>query len=323
MYVHPSRRSRAWRAALLIVCAALLAICSSPVVARYQDTGESTSLSGSYTVTIAPEEIPAGIASGAALTGRWTLTFGDDGAFTLARADVGEVAAGMFEAGPATLAFASWDGMVGCQLVENGDATATYAWRQSDDRLALTPIEDGCPERLTLLTTRDFGSLAVCDAPRSAPMDPFAIAGQQGTPAAGPAAGQGVAAQEGYGEGAEVEEAVDALIEQANGCWAATDVDRFMSLHGQGIVAQIGMMGPPEQFSSELQTFMEAPLRLERIGPVTLDDASHAWAYVEVDLDGQTNARRMTFILQDGIWLFDTFFLFGPPLPGGPGMPAL
>jgi hypothetical protein len=186
----------------------------------------------------------------------------------------------------------------------------------SEDRLTLTTIDDACPERLTLLTSHPFGRVSACTTTSAAQFDPFAAA--EGTPSAAPTAASGVAAQEGYGEGADAAVAIDELLQAANGCWATGDVNSFMNLHSEGLRSQIAMMGPPEAFTQELLDFMEAPLTLQRIGDVTLDDANHAWAYVEIDLGGNRNPQRVNFVQEDGVWRLDSFFLFGPPLPGMP-----
>jgi hypothetical protein len=226
------------------------------------------------------------------------------------------VATGTFTSGPATLSFEAWHGLVGCDVPGEDGAVATYAWRQSDDRLALTAIDDACAERLTLLTSRPLGSLDACTTESLETFDPFAAAA--GTPSAEPTPASGVAAQEGYGEGADVEGEIDSLLRTANGCWATADPDSFMGLHSQGLRGQIAMMGPPEDFTRELREFMEAPLTLERISAVTLDDPDHAWAYVEVNLGDQPNPQRMNFVQEDGVWRLDSFFLLGPPTPSGP-----
>jgi hypothetical protein len=54
-------------------------------------------------------------------------------------------------------------------------------------------------------------------------------------------------------------------------------------------------------------------LSFERIGPVNLIDPEHSWAYVEVSLAGDPIPQRIDFVFENGSWLFDTFFLFGPP----------
>lgn len=311
-------RKLAWPSviAVLAIVSALAFALAGRAMAWFQDETPDT-LAGTFTVTISANDVPPAIADGPALTGRWVLALNEDGTFGLSRNDVGEVANGTFTSGPATLAFTEWNGIIGCEAVDAGrGAAASYAWRLTDDRLTLTTVDDACPERLTLLTSRPFGSVAACAAEDAAPFDPFAVA--EGTPSAAPTAASGVAAQEGLGEGADAALAIDELLQAANGCWATADANSFMNLHSEGLRSQIASVGPPEAFTRELLTFMEAPLTLKRIGEVTLDDANHAWAYVEIDLGGDRNPQRMNFVQENGAWRLDSFFLFGPPIPGAP-----
>jgi hypothetical protein len=138
------------------------------------------------------------------------------------------------------------------------------------------------------------------------------------TPVATEEIGTGVAAQEGLSEGADAEEAIDSLLRQANGCWATGDPTRFLALHSNRVVEEIGFVGPIDEFVRQLRLFMATPLSFERIGPVNLIDSDHAWAYVEVTLGGDPVPQRIDFVFENGTWLFDTFFLFGPTTPGGP-----
>ena len=310
-------------AALLAAVVALLASIVLPVPAssRFQQDGEADvgPLRGVFTVTITRFDIPPGLAGGPALTGLWNITFDSDGTFSLARQDIGTVVSGTFEAGDATLSFNEWQGIVGCQIAADGGEPATYAWRQSDDTLTLTPISDSCTERLTLLTTRSLGGFEACVATPRSLTDPFAGALPLATPVAGgvpPATG--VAAQEGLSEGADAEEAIDSLLRQANGCWATGDPTRFLALHSARVIDEISFIGPFEEFARQLRLLMSTPVAFTRIGPVNLIDSNHAWAYVEVTLGGDPLPQRVDFVFENGVWLFDTFFLFGPPTPTGP-----
>jgi hypothetical protein len=292
-----------------------------PVLALFQDDQEPQPLSGVFTVTIARNDIPANLAGGPALAGLWNVTFSGDGSFSLARQDVGEVATGKFEAAEATLTFDEWSGLVGCDITADSGDPATYAWRQTDDRLTLTPITDSCIERLTLLTTRPLGGFEACAVSPRSLADPFATGlapADSATPVATEEIGTGVAAQEGLSEGADAEEAIDSLLRQANGCWATGDPTRFLALHSNQVVEEIGLIGPIDEFVRQLRLFMSTPLSFERIGPVNLVDPEHAWAYVEVTLGGDPIPQRIDFVFENGTWLFDTFFLFGPTTPGGP-----
>jgi hypothetical protein len=295
-----------------------------PAIALFQDDQDTQPLSGVFTVTIAKSDIPPGLAGGPALAGLWNVTFSGDGSFSLARQDVGEVATGSFEAAEATLTFTAWSGLVGCDISADGGEPATYAWQQTDDRLTLTPITDSCVERLTLLTTRPLGGFEACAvSPRSLD-DPFATGlapEAMATPVATEEIGTGVAAQEGLSEGADAEDAIDSLLRQANGCWATGDPTRFLALHSTQVVEQISFVGPIDEFLRQLRLFMATPLSFERIGPVNLIDSEHAWAYVEVTLGGDPVPQRIDFVFENGTWLFDTFFLFGPTTPGGPPGP--
>ena len=237
-----------------------------------------------------------------------------------ARQDVGAVVSGTFDAGASTLTFNEWNGIVGCVLPAEDDEPATYAWQRNEDALTLTAISDSCTERLTLLTTRPLGGFEACAvAPRSL-ADPFAEPASEplATPVAPEESVSGVAAQEGLSEGADVEEAIDSLLRQANGCWATGDPSRFLALHSDKVIEEIAFVGPLEDFARELRLFMGTPLSFERIGGVNLIDPEHAWAYVEVTLGGDPIPQRVDFVFERGAWLFDVFFLFGPPSPPEP-----
>lgn len=309
------------RAALL---AALLSLFSMVALALpalalppAQDDVETQPLRGVFTVTVTRGDIPTNLAGGPSLAGLWNITFNGDGTFSLARQDVGSVVTGTFEAGEATLAFNEWSGIVGCDIADGGEP-ATYAWRQTEDVLTLTPISDSCVERLTLLTTRSLGGFEACAASPRTLADPFATDIPLATPVADAPPVSGVAAQEGLSEGADAEAAIDSLLRQASGCWATGDPTRFLALHSVSVIEEIAFVGPPEEFARQLRLFMSTPVAFERIGPVNLIDPDHAWAYVEVSLGGEPLPQRVDFVFEDGAWLFDTFFLFGPTTPTGP-----
>jgi hypothetical protein len=300
-------------------------VLAFPALALFQnqdeDQPEMQALSGVFSVTITSDDIPRNMAGGPALAGLWNMTFNSDGTFSLARQDVGQIVNGTFEAQEATLSFTGWQGLVGCPIAED-DEPATYAWREEDETLTLTSIDDTCAERLTLLTTRSMGGFEACAVAARPLADPFAPGADVGdffaTPVAEPLPVTGVAAQEGLSEGADAEEAIDNLLQQANGCWATGDPARFMALHSQAVVDELAFVGPVEDFARQLRLFMATPLVFKRIGPVNLIDPEHAWAYVEVTLGGDPLPQRLDFVFENGSWLFDTFFLFGPPESGVP-----
>lgn len=303
-----------WVLAALLIIASFAMGAGRVAWAQSSDSGQLPT--GDLTVSLDESAVATDFSNSPELRGRWTLSLSDDGIFTLARVDVGVVAIGQYEAGPASLELTRWDGIIGCQIGE-GDPAARYAWSANGQRIAFTSVNDTCDDRVTLLTTREFGSLAACDVIGPQREDPFTFPDGAGTPEPRQTRAQGVTAQEGYSEEAELDGAVDILLQQASGCWDASDVEGFMALHSQGVQSQIAMMGPREPFVSELQAFMQQPLHLERIGSVHLGDSDHAWVYIEVDLDGQALPQRVNLVRESGAWLLDSFFLFGPPPPEG------
>jgi hypothetical protein len=313
-------RPRATTTAILAALVLLVAL-AGPVVALFQDDSSNQQLSGVFAVAISPDDVPSNLAGGPGLTGFWNITFNGDGTFSLARQDVGQVAQGTFTSGATTVSFTEWSGLIGCPL-PTGDEPATYAWQEADGTLTMTPITDACTERLTLFTSRSLGKFEACTVAPRTPSDemllPPGIDEFFATPIA-PAA-TGVAAKEGLSEGEDVEQAIDSLLRQANGCWATGDPARFLALHSRAVSDEIMFFGPIEDFARQLRLFMSTPLAFERIGDVHLVDPEHAWAYVEVTLGGEPLPQRLDFVFEDGAWRFDTFFLFGPP--GAPTPPA-
>jgi hypothetical protein len=316
-----------WSASRAAVAAALLSLLTTvalalPALALFQDQPGTQPLVGVFTVTISRDDVPTNLPGGPALAGLWNITFNGDGTYSLARQDVGPLASGVFTAGDATLTFKTWSGLVGCAIAADSDTPVTYAWSQVEDTLTLTPIDDTCAERLTLLTTRSLGGFEPCAVPPRSLSDPFAAAPEDEIPFATPIApappGTGVAAQEGLSEGADAAEAIDNLLRQANGCWATGDPTRFLALHSDEVIQQLAFVGPLDEFTRQLRLFMATPLVMKRIGEVNLIDSDHAWAYVEVTLGGDPIPQRMDFVFENGMWLLDTFFLFGASAPTAP-----
>ena len=319
-----TRAAVARLAAFACIAGVILAF-ASPLRTVGQD--EPTELVGVFSVTIGREDVPRTLAGGPALIGLWTLTFNGDGTYVLARQDVGVVASGSFTAEGATLTFNDWNGLLACGApTEQGqvaaeEAAATYAWKRDGDVLTLTPITETCTERRILFTTRSFGGYETCTTTPlmtlSSNSDVQPIEEPAGTPvptppAATPGATPGVAIQEERAEDAGPEEAIDALLRQATGCWATGDPARFLALHSQNALDQAAAFAPLPQFASDLQTVMATPVAFERIGEIQIIDPTHAWAYVEVTFGPDRIPQRFDFVLENGVWLFDSFFLFGP-----------
>jgi hypothetical protein len=284
-------------------------------------------LLGIFTVSIGESDVPDNLPGGPALIGLWTLSFRGDGSYDVARQDVGTVATGAFAAEGETITFNNWTGLIGCQTPSPTETAATYGWQKQNDTLTLTAITDSCTARRILFTTRPFASYQACaTVPLYGPgaalaiSTPRAITGPVGTPVPNLSA---VAQQEGVEQGASVEDAIDALLRQATGCWATQDPARFLPLHSTAVFQQLSTIGPLPEIAQELKAFMSTPVSFERIGRINTIDQTHVWAYVEITFGGEAIPQRIDFAFENGQWLFDTFFLFGPPPPTVPTPPSI
>ncbi|HEU0116335.1 MAG TPA: hypothetical protein VFQ80_16720, partial [Thermomicrobiales bacterium] len=282
-------------------------------------------LLGIFTVSIGESDLPDSLPGGPALVGLWTVAFKGNGTYAVARQDVGTVVTGTFAVEGSTITFNDWTGLIGCQTPQPTETAATYGWQKQNDNLTLTAITDACTARRILFTTRAFASYQACATvplygPGAPPVSstPRPITGPVGTPVPNLSS---VAQQEGVEQGASVEDAIDALLRQATGCWATQDPARFLPLHSTAVFQQLATIEPLPQIAQELKTFMSTPVSFERIGRINTIDQTHVWAYVEITFGGEAIPQRIDFAFENGQWLFDTFFLFGPPPPAVPTPP--
>ena len=297
-------------ALILLVLVVLLPVVAGPALSQ-ETTGPD--LTGVFTVTIGKPDLPPGLAGGAVLLGLWTVAFNADGTYSLDRQDVGRIVSGTYDIAGSTLTFGEWSGIVTCGASEAQSSPAAYAWRLDETGLTLTPIEDGCAERKILLGTRPFASFEACTTtPLGATPLPQLPVGTPTMSEATPVGNMGVAAQEGLATATDPEEAVDRVLAQGTACWATRDPARFLPLHSRRVLSDLSLVGPLPEFASTLQSLMAVPLSFQRIGNLTVVDPFHAWAYVEVTLGGDPLPQRIDFVYEDGSWLMDSFFLFGP-----------
>ena len=289
-------------------------------------------LLGVFSVGIGEVDLPPGLPGAPALVGLWNLSLEPDGTYTIARQDVGVVAGGAYSISGETLTFDDWSGVISC-MDGNGDSGATYAWRLDEDVLTLTPIAESCRDRRILFGTRTLGSFDACVTapmmlPSAPPAEPGASAvgemvapalsltvAAQATPGATPVASADAVAMP---ADSQVEQAISALLRQATGCWATGDPARFLPLHGQAVL--VDFIDFPNLIS-DLQLFMATPVSFELIGGVNMVGPSSAWAYVEITFGGEALPQRLDFVYEEGAWLLNTFFLFGPTDPAAAPIP--
>ncbi len=316
-------RTKTWQKwpRLLVPLVLVWSICvlfTTPSTGEAQDEQRLDDVTGVFTVTIAEPDIPQNLADGPALVGIWSVDFGSDGVFSIARLDVGQVVSGTYEAGATTITFNQWDGLIGCTAGQE-DGGAVYGWRRSESALSLTPIRESCPERITLLSTRPMGSNEACAGTTEPVIAPSITSSSDptlpGTPEAESPRESGVTAQEGLSDAAQTEMAVDGLLGQANGCWATGDPQRFLALHSDAVVQQLVFAAPPDVIVAQLRQAMLEPASFERIGDVNPSGSDQAWAYVQFTYGDQSQPLRVDFVNDHGQWLFDTYIPMALTLP--------
>lgn len=295
------------RLAVYLLVALMVLAGGRPGPAAAQDDER---IAGTFTVSIGRDDLQPGIPGQAALLGLWTITFDADGAYAVARQDVGTIVNGSYETDGDLVTFNDWQGLLGCGGPTASDPSATYRWDRDGETLRLTVVEDGCSDRRVLLTTRAFGSFQACTTP---PLPGFSGGASIPGPAAATpvASSAGVGAQEGRPADAEAQAAIDALLREATGCWATGEPGRFLALHTDEALSGLAAFGPMVDFAQQLRLFMTTPIEFRRIGDITMTDPDHAWAYVEITLGGDALPQRLEFAYEDGTWLFDMFFLLG------------
>ena len=109
--------------------------------------------------------------------------------------------------------------------------------------------------------------------------------------------------------------AIETLLQQAVGCWAAGDPARFLALHSSEALAALEAQVPVSDVANLLLALMSEPIAFDLIGnEVTLTDPNHAEAYVEIAYGDQAGPLQLTFVREGETWLFDGFFFLIPGL---------
>jgi len=305
---------RGWsivRSLVLVGFFVLLGVAHPGLAGAQDETPESPA--GVFNLTVSRGDIPPEMAGGPELIGQWRIEFVDDGTYNLGRLDVGVLVSGSFEVEGATVTLVDEAGLLACGGGQDEElATATYAWELDNETLRLTPIEERCETRRLLLSTRSLGGFATCDTDAS-DLDAV-MPGTEASPSA-PRSTQDDATPVASPEGDDgqdslaVENEIDELLAQASGCWATGDPTRFLPLHSEAVLNELAAFGPPDQLLTQLATFMATPLTFERVGDIEFTDATHASAYVVLKFGQDEVPLRFQFVLENGRWLLDFFFI--------------
>ena len=323
----------------LLLALAVTAARPIPAAGQEDDTepdaaaeGEVTEPLGTFTVAITEDDLPPALAGGPGLIGVWNITFNEDGTYQVARQDVGVLVTGTYEVDGDTLTVSDDSGLLSCGNDLAGDAAeASYAWEVSEGELSLTPIEDDCAGRRIIFTTRNLGGYAPCETEPFAGLerDRPSPDGEEGNgdEDAPPAdlsdifADQTPAADEDAPErpaSAATESAIDALLAQATSCWITGDPARFLPLHSQEAIEELALLGEGagglQAVAEFIGQLMTTPISFERIGAVQQLDRTHVRARMAIGSGGDDGFfQPQVFVLEDGEWLFDTFFFLTEP----------
>jgi hypothetical protein len=185
-------RSAARSAALSLLLSLLLPIAVAVAQDDDDEAAEGDPPAGDYTVAITQDDIPTDLVNGPDLIGRWQIILAPDGAYSLVRADLGQVVTGSYEVEDETITLTDEGGLLSCVNalptagVEAGTETGSYTWELDDrDGLTLRPIQDGCAGRRLILTTRTLDFFVACEteavaiAPPTGEDDLPIVAGQE------------------------------------------------------------------------------------------------------------------------------------------------
>ncbi len=277
---------RAWlmRLACCVVLAGLLPIVLALTPAALAQDGPEA-LAGAFAVTIADEDVPLDLRDRATVVGRWEIAFAD-GAWTLTRQDVGELANGRYDLDGDRLTLEERGGVLACT------APGVYRWRLDGDRLVLAAIEEPCAHRRLLLTTRVLVA--------SLPCPPLAGSARATPPAGGEGTPQ---------PSIDAEATIDDLLTRMSACWATRDPARFLALTSDAYRATVADGGPDAY--RRFAIAMAVPIVWDRVEPVVLTDEAHANAIVRQTSGDHQDYGRYAFVFEDDAWRWDG--VFGEP----------
>lgn len=308
----------------------LLVALGSPFGAAGQNGNDRNSITGDYSVAITNEDVPADLAGGPSLIGKWRISFGEDGAYTVRRQDVGDLVTGTYEVDGDQVTLTDEGGILSCASVPSPTgtaATATYAWDRVGEGLTLTPVEEGCAPRRLLLTTRDLSAFVAC-----------LTSGDRGTGASGTTAEptpeendpldaiteeiEAVAtpgdddtedeeATQGEPDPDNPEAAIDQLLGQLTACWASGDPANVLPLFSEDLrrdlTASLGPDSTEEDLIDTFTPFLAVPITWERAGDLEMDGDDRASAVVAVRIDVEEEFQTLEFVVEDGVWRLATF----------------
>ncbi|MDP9470989.1 MAG: hypothetical protein M3Q71_10035 [Chloroflexota bacterium] len=316
---------RAATIAVTLLLSLVIAL-DSPLRAAGQGGRDGDEIAGDYSVVITREDVPADLAGGPSLIGKWRISFGEAGDYTIRRQDVGDLVTGTYEVDGDQVTITDEGGILSCAGVASATGTAaisTYTWDRVGAGLALTPVEEGCAARRLLLATRDLSAFVACltagddgadtgvATPASAadgddPLDALAEEIRQVATPVDEGAAQGEPDPD------NPEAAIDELLSQLTACWASGDPANVLPLFSSGLrsdlVQSLGPESTEDDLIDTLTPFLAVPVTWERAGDLDLEDDDRASAVVAVRIDVEEEFQTLEFVYEDGAWRLATFF---------------
>jgi hypothetical protein len=255
-------------------------VASQPPVAIGQEP--EAPLHGDFAVTIAAEDVPPELIDGAALIGRWQISFAADGSYQRARQDVGALASGRFATDGGQLTLTGETGLLACDGTRDDGGDALYEWELTGDRLQLVAIEEPCAVRRLLLTTRTLSVFVACEqrARGAAPA----------TPVSAPPAPAGASE-------------IDDLLRRMSSCWATREPEQFLPLVSESFRAEIAPNG--EEGDRRFSLRMGAPIVWDRAGEVEVIADGRVEATVRQTSGDEVDLVTYAFVFEDGAWRWD------------------
>ncbi len=316
----------------VMMLVSLVLVLGSPFRVAGQAGSDRDEIVGEYSVAITREDVPADLAGGPSLIGKWRIAFGEDGEYTVRRQDVGDLVTGTYEVEGDQITITDEGGILSCAGLPSSTgtaATATYVWDRVGDGLSLTPVEEGCAPRRLLLATRDLGAFVACltdreggteaDNTRPAatpdPDDPLDALAEEVGRAATPDDDDDTEDEEatqGEPDPDNPEAAIDELLSQLTACWASGDPANVLPLFSEDLrrdlVQALGPDSTEADLIDTLTPFLAVPVTWERAGDLEMQDEDRASAVVAVRIEAEEEFQTLEFVFEDGAWRLATFF---------------
>ena len=267
-----------------IAALAVLLLTLAAVPARGQEA--EPPLQGEFAVTVTAEDVPPTLIDGPMLIGLWQVGFAPDGTYSRGRQDVGTLATGRYVVAGDQLILTGETGLLACGLDDESKRDAVYTWGYDEQRLRLTPVDEPCPSRRVILTTRSLATYVAC--PAAAPSLASPVAAAPATPVA---------------TAPPAESDIDAILARMSSCWATRQPERFLTLLSRDFRASLATDHAAEL--RRLALTMASPVVWDRVAPIAPIGPGRFSAKVRQTAGDEVDFVVYAFVQEDGAWRWD------------------